>query len=357
MLSKSLTRSSSPLVGPNLDKALAPCIPCTFGGLLFGRISVVCLFISAGRLLCPRNMSIRSYLAYFLPQNRIVSTITTVFTAFSSFGLAAVSTWFASERWVFSRHKGKKWLQDSLDDWWDAVVAVPPLHQLLECMHVLGLWISSSPRRMRATATHVSSAVASVFHCHSGTLYPSSSENSLPSAPTPNTVVAVPQGLRRGSEMSFAASPTPPTTEAKSIPGSTVSFALPSEKLGMTGSSASPPASRVRFVQAVRNVIKMQQATTPRMQLTRTLSPIVLISDGTPQKDPQPMPVQSSRVAALVTKLRGLTPTQDLAAHQALVRHLQFSPNGKFLATSRFVFLRSSRRRSVGTEDTNRQWQ
>ncbi|KAI0296480.1 hypothetical protein BC826DRAFT_1005402 [Russula brevipes] len=270
--------------------------------------------------------------AYSSQQNRIVSTITTVFTAFSSFGLAAVSTWFASERWVFSRHKGKKWLQDSLDDWWDAVMAVPPLHQLLECIHVLGLWISSSPRRMRATATHVSSAVASVFHCHSGTLYPSSSENSLSSAPTPNT--AVPLGLRRGSEMTFAASPTSPTTEAKSIPGSTVSFALPSEKLGMTGSSASPPASRVRFVQAVRNVIKIQQATASRMQLTRTLSPIVLISDGMPRKDSQPMPVQSSRVAALVTKLRGLTPTQDLAAHQALVRHLQFSPNGKFLATS-----------------------
>lgn len=42
-----------------------------------------------------------------------------------------------------------------------------------------------------------------------------------------------------------------------------------------------------------------------------------------------------SRVAALVPRLRSLKPTQDIAAHQAPVRHLQFSPDGKFLATSR----------------------
>jgi hypothetical protein len=59
------------------------------------------------------------------------------------------------------------------------------------------------------------------------------------------------------------------------------------------------------------------------------------------------VPVQSSRVAALVPKLRGLTLTQDLDAHQALVRHLEFSPNGKFLATSRFVFLHSNREMNV----------
>lgn len=42
-----------------------------------------------------------------------------------------------------------------------------------------------------------------------------------------------------------------------------------------------------------------------------------------------------SRVAALVPKLQVLETTQDLAAHQALVRHLEFSPDGRYLATSR----------------------
>lgn len=45
--------------------------------------------------------------------------------------------------------------------------------------------------------------------------------------------------------------------------------------------------------------------------------------------------VSRSRIALLQPKLKEIEPTQDLAAHSALVRHLQFSPDGKFLATSR----------------------
>ncbi|KAG6328297.1 hypothetical protein ID866_10792, partial [Astraeus odoratus] len=41
---------------------------------------------------------------------------------------------------------------------------------------------------------------------------------------------------------------------------------------------------------------------------------------------------------AYIEKMKKLVPAQELAAHQALVRHMQFSPNGKYLATSRFVF-------------------
>ncbi len=47
------------------------------------------------------------HLVYFQPQSSAVATATTVFTPLSSFGLVAVSAWFASERWVYSRHKGK----------------------------------------------------------------------------------------------------------------------------------------------------------------------------------------------------------------------------------------------------------
>jgi WD repeat-containing protein 26 len=44
--------------------------------------------------------------------------------------------------------------------------------------------------------------------------------------------------------------------------------------------------------------------------------------------------LKGSRLAAVGPKLRSLTATHELAAHQALVRHLQFSPDGKWLATS-----------------------
>jgi len=42
-----------------------------------------------------------------------------------------------------------------------------------------------------------------------------------------------------------------------------------------------------------------------------------------------------SRVSELVPRLVELDATHDLAAHSALVRHMQFSPDGKYLATSR----------------------
>jgi WD repeat-containing protein 26 len=224
-------------------------------------------------------------------------------------------------------------------------MSIPPIHQFLDYLHVLGLWISSIPRHMRAAATHVGSAVTPVLRRRSaGSLHLSSLENSVPAAPSPGAVVAIPQGLRRSSEITFSAPPASLTAEPKSMQGSTVSFALSSEKSsGITSTSTVPSPSRVRFVQAVRNVIKMQRATAPFSQLTRSLSP-TLLPDGIRGQATQPMPMQGSRVAGLVPKLRGLMPTQVLEAHQALVRHLQFSPNGKFLATSRFVFFQVERR-------------
>ena len=277
--------------------------------------------------------------------------MTTVFTAFSSFGLAAVSAWFASERWTFSRHKGKKWLQDLLDDWWDAVISVPPLHQFLDGLHAFELWFSSIPHHMRVAVTRTRSALTSIFRRRpTRSFNSSSSENSLPSASSPETVVAIPQTSRRGSEIGLSTSPVSSTFEPKSMQGSTVSFTLPLEKSSrMTGTPTVLPPPRGRFAQAVRNVIRMQQAT----QLTRSLSPALLMPDGTRRQDTLPMPMQASRLAGLVPKLRGLMPTQVLEAHQALVRHLQFSPNGKFLATSRLVSLRSGGEKNTwGTDNS-----
>jgi hypothetical protein len=233
-------------------------------------------------------------------------------------------------------------------------MSIPPIHQFLDYLHVLGLWISSIPCHMRAAATHVGSVVTPVLRRRStGSLHSSSLENSLPGAPSPGTAVAIPQGSRRGSELTFSALPVSPTAEPKSMQASTVSFTFSSEKSsGITGTSTVPSPSRGRFVQAVRNVIKMQRATMPFSQLTRSLSPTLPTADGIRGQTTQSMPGQSSRVTGLVPKLRGLMPTQVLEAHQALVRHLQFSPNGKFLATSRFVFLRSGREKNMwGTHD------
>lgn len=50
-----------------------------------------------------------------------------------------------------------------------------------------------------------------------------------------------------------------------------------------------------------------------------------------------PMPFRT-HPSALVPILRRLAPKYLEAAHHAQVRHMQFSPDGKYLATARFLF-------------------
>ena len=41
------------------------------------------------------------------------------------------------------------------------------------------------------------------------------------------------------------------------------------------------------------------------------------------------------RVSKVIEELKALKLAQELSPHGALVRHIQFSPNGKYLATAR----------------------
>lgn len=110
---------------------------------------------------------------------------------------------------------------------------------------------------------------------------------------------------------------------------------------GGSGSGIGGSSAKGRLKSAVRSVMlrnAMSQTPfggtgprTPRRQ--RTSSSDGQHGAGDPMEDVASM--RGSRLAVLVPRLKSLETTQDLAAHTALVRHLQFSPNGKFLATSR----------------------
>jgi len=277
-----------------------------------------------------------------LVKNYVVSTITTVFTAFSSFGLAAVSAWFFSERWIFSRHKGEKWLQDSLDDAWESVTSIPPIPWLSQ--HMTGIvstgfgYIGRLFMGARRAALQASSTLMNLFSRHPTEGLPiSSSETTLPSAALPDATLSSLR-TRRGSDVTHATTIGASCPEPKS-PGlaSVIEFS-DSEKPGSPSVPVPSSTGRTRLKNAVRSIMmmnSMSRMTSPiRPQLVSSLNS----PDGT-RRESLPVPMRSSRVAWLVPKLRHLTATQDLAAHQALVRHLQFSPNGKFLATSRYVLL------------------
>jgi len=105
--------------------------------------------------------------------------------------------------------------------------------------------------------------------------------------------------------------------------------------------------ARQRFKGAVRSIIMMQQQQAGQNQTflrpmmpprtpsfdrnsTTGMSPTRFLSFGLNA-------IRGPRVPNLVPKLKSLEPVQDLSVHSALVRHLQFSPSGKYLATSRCV--------------------
>ncbi|KAH9042505.1 hypothetical protein EDB85DRAFT_2139080 [Lactarius pseudohatsudake] len=271
--------------------------------LLFLVLSVACFSIGL------------VFFAYSSRQNYTVSVITTVFTAFSSFGLVAVSMWFIFERWVYARYRGSKWLRDSLDECWVVIVDVVSRRRLLSAVY-----------RTRDALKTAKTSVIKFFRPRPTTeilIAPSPSWSSLTHAPSsaartiPSTL-AEPQRTRSPSPMPHANTET--QTSGQHLPEGVSDEAAPSVAM---------PARRTRFVQAIRSVIIAQQGPTgiPRAP------PNILSPEGVRQEELRGL-IRSSRVARLAPKLRDFAPTQEFAAHQALVRHLQFSPNGNFLATS-----------------------
>ncbi|KAH9963011.1 WD40-repeat-containing domain protein [Russula dissimulans] len=249
------------------------------------------------------------FFSYSSRQHPSVSTITTVFTAFSSFGLIAVSTWFIFERWVFLRHRGSKWLRDSLDDCWVGVADVVSRRRLLSAMHrASGAWARAKAFLVRFIRLRPTTEIIS----------PSDSWSSLTHAPssTMRTSAYNASGsLRTRSPSPMTPANTDPLHPCHQFPEEVTSGVVPRPVAGS--------ARRARFVQAIRSVIIAQHGTSPSI-----FSPEVVR-----QEELRGL-IRSSRVARLAPRLRDFAPTQEFAAHQALVRHLQFSPNGNYLATS-----------------------
>ncbi|KAF5390996.1 hypothetical protein D9757_003981 [Collybiopsis confluens] len=292
------------VVGSHLDKAFT----FDFPGIV-------------GRVLLYRPLSL---------YDRITSAITTVFTAFSSFGLLAVSAWFASERWAYVHHSGTKWFGDILGELNERLLQLRVVSFTRRSFRWSSEWASKHVSRASTKFRRVKSITKSIISSDGekgGDI-----ENGLPLSMSTMEAPVSPLGSsrRRPSETG----PSSPLVEAPATSPSagpaTPTFA---NGFGLNSSPASPSApsvGRQLWKNALRTV-KMSTAMTvparsPRRQ--RTTSSTMLPSDRKrAATDPPVKAIVRSRVTALVPKLKCLQPTQDVAAHQALVRHLQFSPN------------------------------
>ncbi|THH11409.1 hypothetical protein EW145_g660 [Phellinidium pouzarii] len=280
-----------------------------------------------------------------------------------SFGLIAVSAWFCFERWTFSKHSGKKWLMDVLSERNQEFYRLP----LIE-------WLASVPRRHAKRITSgasrqltrvgtglsmIGTKLSTVVLVRKNT----NEQNITEDAEKGNGMVAThgaPANLHSNVASPTSASPSderitsPTLTSPASLTPSSksvTSLLTPSET---TLSTESASASGVlagngkrRFAGVVRTVISANRAlgynsptTATFMSSRKQRTKASAASSGTGNivggmlnDDNTMATVRVSRVASLIPALKSLRPMQLFQPHTALVRHLQFSPNGEFLAT------------------------
>ncbi|KAF8069027.1 hypothetical protein FPV67DRAFT_1607451 [Lyophyllum atratum] len=252
--------------------------------------------------------------AYASEQAAATSTLTTVFTAFTSFGLAAVSAWFASERYIFLRHRGKKWLSDALIEYKNMVMKLPGMQRTRRTLHAIGDRLG----QWADTLHRLSCKVLGIAYAHSSSSDDSDDvEARLPTAHSNNFFSDDPTSpMRRQSDMMSEPSKSPLSPKTLTDKDVLASPASPGKQLW-------------------KNAVRSGQPREPHRQ--RTTSSNLTGHYGDRKRTAAEEPVRAvlrSRVGALQPKLKQLEATQDVAAHQALVRHLQFSPDGKYLATS-----------------------
>ena len=284
--------------------------------------------------------------AYSSNQHRITSTVTTVFSAFSCFGLTAVSFWFASERWAFTRHKGEKWLADIISETKVSLHRLPGISWCIREPHQFARKVAYwSRRRYRDVSDYLTMCVqwlSSKLNARRISDVESSEDHESKSPISPHQCFSpTPMSMRehRGSDAT-ATVLSPISERAPSTVDGYDETVVNDPGLAAPPNSPAQNAAKTRFTNLVRSVMMLRTASTASSAFSAVSSPRrqrTLSSEKHGKPTELTGLIRGSRVASLIPKLKLMESYLDLAAHQALVRHLQFSPDGKYLATSRYA--------------------
>lgn len=248
----------------------------------------------------------------------------------TSFGLIAVSAWFASERMIYNQHSGQKWLGDVISEFVNRVSNL----RIVRATRIFARWLST---RIVAISAYVRRLLELVNIASPKQPYILPSFNE-PHQQQSSRHLRPPPHYRQNTHETI--SPTPRHETARSSFSDFTERPISSEGRSDESIASGQSDARQRFVNAIRSVIMLQSTTRP-------MSPRRDSSWETPQLERSGMSpgrftdggvsnLRNARTAHSIEKLKLFAPVQELAAHQALVRHLQFSPNGKYLATSRY---------------------
>lgn len=259
--------------------------------------------------------------AYSSQQHRAVSVVTTVLSAFSGLGLTAVSFWFASERLASAQRGGEAWITSILSESRRALHTIAGWSHRQSCkinsyIHAVG-HAASEVKAEAGRATDVESPEDMTGQARSTTR--SQTREVLPSFPAGPHRIEMTAAAREGSNHSpqVVFRHDRPIIREVDIRNADAMTAI------------SPAVARFRSI--VRSVIQLRKAS-QAPSINTTATPIA--RQGAAQTEKL---VSVSRLATLISKLKATELSYELAAHQALVRHMQFSPDGQYLATTRYV--------------------
>lgn len=245
---------------------------------------------------------------YHLSQHAITSALTAVFTVFSSFGLAAVSLWFALESWVSSRYEFN-------EQFWDAVTHSAfyargrYIQRKMKDAYAYGISAGmNSARSLTRKISEIRIRLHRAIHRDKVRERDLDLESEAPTDSLPSLGT-----LRAWDPLSRAFVVYQPTMDEKLT--------------AMVDFRPESPTARLRRV--VRMVITIQtglRTHSPPREATRSTKAVVMPKEPT---------IPHMPAATLRRKLNALEPSHDWPAHAGLVRHLQFSPSGSHLASAR----------------------
>lgn len=273
--------------------------------------------------------------AYSSGQHRVTSIVTTVLSVFSCLGLAAVACWFAWEWWVWNRHKGRKWLADVLSETRVGLISTPDMawfiHEPRNVARKVSYWGRRKYHDLSDRFTNAVQIVKDRFRMRrlQQEEDPESPVDSEKKSPTIQSYTLEP--VSATTVHGPISETVPSTADGEDIVDNDAGTAAPD----YTVASSSTSPAKARLKNAVRLVMMMSAGASPLVATPsqkRTVS-----SDASRGKLAEKAISSQSRIAELVPILKKMEVTQDVAAHVSLVRHIQFSPDGRFLATSRYV--------------------
>ncbi|KAF8146964.1 hypothetical protein K438DRAFT_1944325 [Mycena galopus ATCC 62051] len=280
--------------------------------------------------------------AFASGQSRVTTTITTVFTSITNFGLVAVSVWFASERYIYLRYRGRRWLSDVLDDVNDRFLAIPGVDKIRR-------FFRGCKKRLRAGRKAITRLTSKTVH-----LLQRDSDSEKSDDLEGGHILPVSNGHTRDTTASASAmtsvthlpavfettTTAPPSPEPSALPNTPTLSTMPTAGSEAVSPTTGPSRGKLLWKSAMQTV-KMRAVAaapfgprTPRRQRTSSSGTNFGDRKRTLADEPIKAVLARSRITTLRPKLAKLIATEALEAHQALVRHLQFSPDGNFLATS-----------------------